>query len=73
MAKFRTPKLKRLPTRPKTNASLDAWTNYEKKVADIQKENRNKIKNYETQVKNHNNMIKKRKSLIEKLRGAKNV
>lgn len=32
-------KLKKLPKRPKSTASLQVWENYEKKVKDVQAEN----------------------------------
>jgi len=73
MAKFKTPKLKHLPSKPRTNANLAAWEKYEAKVYATQLDNKKKMTQYYKDIKAQEQMIEKKKSIIAKMRYAKPI
>ena len=64
MAAKRKPKLLKKPKAPKASAPLDKWKAYEKKVIEVQKKNKDKMKPYEE----HQAEKKKKTQIIQKIR-----
>jgi len=69
MAKPRKPKLKSLPKRPKANASLASWEKYAKNAAEVQKNNRKSISDFEKALKSFEAARAAKKKLIDKTKG----
>ena len=65
------PRYKAMPKAPKMNANREAWTNYNRKVTEIQTVN-NKLKaEYEKALKAYDAEMKQREKIKEKARNAK--
>lgn len=73
MKKPRKPSLKKLPKRPKANASLETWEKYNNRVAAIQKENQKSMSDYDKELKRFESDKKKRADIQRKTQGAKAI
>lgn len=59
------PKALKYPKRPKSTASLETWQNYVKKCDEIDKRNRERLRDWERKVKEIESREKKRQSLMK--------
>ena len=66
MNKPKKPTLKKKPKAPKTNASKNAWDNFEKKGKSVKAENDKKTKAYDSEMKKYDSEVKRRQNLKDK-------
>lgn len=63
------PKLTSLPKRPKANASVSVWENYEKRCKDVQKLNRDKLANWKKACEQIKSGTKKKEQIQKRTTG----
>ncbi len=70
MAKYpKKPKVAKLPKRPKQNASIQVWENYNKRCDVVRKNNQSKLKDWNKKCKQIDSDEKKKKAIQNKTKG----
>jgi hypothetical protein len=65
-AKIKKPKHLKYPKKPKASAPLRSWENYDKKVKDVDKKNKDRMLEFNRKKSSHISGLKKKQNLIKK-------
>lgn len=69
LKKPKKPTFKKYPKKPKQSASVDRWKNYHDKVAQIQKENDARMREYNKAIEQYNQAIRAKRNYQKKVQG----